>query len=65
MQSQHINEILIEQRRRELEKLNPLTLEALEQAHRREGLRRSVASALMRLAFTLDHDAGVREALAR
>jgi hypothetical protein len=65
MQSQQINEILIEQRRWELDHLNRHTIEALEEMRGHEGLRRNVASALVRLGMTLDHDASVREMLAR
>ncbi|MEX2227916.1 MAG: hypothetical protein WEB52_15890 [Dehalococcoidia bacterium] len=65
MHSQQIDEIMIEQRQRQLEHISPHTIAALDEMHRHEGVRRAVASALVRLGMTLDHDAGVREALAR
>jgi hypothetical protein len=65
MMNQHIDEILIEQRRRELDRISPHTIAALEERRHREGMRHTLASALVRLGMTLDHDAGAREALAR
>jgi hypothetical protein len=65
MHSQHIDEILIEQRRLALDQISRHTIDAMDQMQEHDGLRRSVASALVRLGMTLDRDAGVREALAR
>jgi hypothetical protein len=65
MQSQQFNEILIEQRRKELDRLSPHKIEAMNERRAHEGFRRAVASAFVRIGMTLDHDAGVREALAR
>lgn len=65
MMNQHIDEILIEQRRRELDRINPHTIEAMEERRHQEGVRHTVAAALVRLGMTLDRDAGGREALAR
>jgi hypothetical protein len=65
MMNQHIDEILIEQRRRELDRISPHTIEAIDARQHRESVRHAIASALVRLGTTLDRDAGVREALAR
>ena len=65
MQSQQFNEILIEQRRAELDRIDRHTMEAIDEARAHEGLRRAVASVFVRIGMTLDRDAGVREALAR
>jgi len=65
MMNQHIDEILIEQRRRELDRISPHTIAAVEERSHRGSVRHTIASALVRLGTTLDRDAGVREALAR
>jgi hypothetical protein len=59
MPSQQITEILIEQRRLELDRINPHTLAALQAKREHDGLRHAVASALVRLGTTLDGDAAV------
>ena len=65
MMNQLIDEILIEQRRRELDRINPHTIAAMEERRHQVGVRHTVAAALVRLGMTLDRDAGGREVLAR
>jgi hypothetical protein len=65
MQSQQLNEIIIEQRRQQLDRIDRNTIDAIEGMRSHDCIRRAVASRLVRLGMTLDHDAGVREALAR
>jgi hypothetical protein len=59
MQSQQITEILIEQRRQELDRVNAHTIAAFAEARQHEGLRHTLAAALVRLGTTLDGDAAV------
>ena len=59
MQSQQITEILIEQRRHELDRVSQHTVAAFEAKREHDGLRHAVASALVRLGTTLDGDAAV------
>jgi hypothetical protein len=66
MQSQQFNEIMIEVRRRELDRINPHIVEAMKTIRAQHGgLRHSVAAALVRLGMCLDRDAGARVAPAR
>ena len=65
MQSQQITEILIEQRRLELDRISPHTLAAFEAKREHDGLRHAVAAALVRLGTTLDRDAVGAKALVR
>jgi hypothetical protein len=64
MDSPQIIEMLHDLRREELARISRHRIDALDQ-RQREGVRRTVASALVRLAITLDHDAGARHVLAR
>ena len=66
MNSWHITEIMSEQRRRQLDAMNPLRLAALEEHELRDGgVRRAIATAFVRIGTTLDQDAISRTAVAR
>ena len=65
MHSQQTNEIIIELRQRELERISPHTIEAMQTMRGHAGIRHTVAAALVRLGTTLDRDAIVRTAVAR
>lgn len=65
MDSYQIKEILVEQRRRALDAINPIHLEARQAVRHHDGWRRAIAAALVRLGMTLDREAGARAVLAR
>jgi hypothetical protein len=62
MSTPQVMEMLRELQQQELDRMSVHRIEALAQ---REGLRRTVASALVRLGMTLDHGAGAQAMSAR